>query len=302
MTDYYDGSLDDFQKEVLMDFLDRNPDLKSEFEDYPGLTINPGTEEPFAYTGLLRSPDQLSNEQLEHFAIALIEGDLDAEQRKEIMELRKSDPRLREYINTYEKIKLTPGDTEYSDKKKLFKIPENRKRIRLIMISVSTAASIAIIAGLFMLFSQDIGGGFEGQLTADSMQESRSMQENVQDIPQQLPGKTNINITRANRPGEIINTRSLAETTGTGEITQAQTLAETAGAEEITQAQTLAETGAGEITQPQTTAEMVIKINNITPVAGIANIQLDIAQTHFLLAETSPYPASLETGPGDMSE
>ncbi|MFO7754428.1 MAG: hypothetical protein R6V34_00435 [Bacteroidales bacterium] len=272
VTDYYDGSLDDFQKEVLMDFLDRNPDLKSEFEDYPGLTISPGTEEPFAYTGLLRSPDQLSNEQLEHFAIALTEGDLDAEQRKEIMELRKSDPRLREYINTYEKIKLTPGDTEYPDKKKLFKIPESRKRIRLIMISVSTAASIAIIAGLFMLFSQDSGGGFEEQLTADSMQESRSMQENVQDIPQQLPGKTNINIPKANRAGEIINTRSLAKTTSPVEITQ-----------------------------PQTTAEMVIEINSITPVAGIAHIQLDIAQTQFLLAETSPYPTPPETGPGDMS-
>ncbi|MFP4488845.1 MAG: hypothetical protein ACLFN1_06035 [Bacteroidales bacterium] len=287
VTDYYDGSLDDFQKEVLIDFLDRNPDLKSEFEDYPGLTISPGTEEPFAYTGLLRSPDQLSNEQLEHFAIALTEGDLDAEQRKEIMELRKSDPRLREYINTYEKIKLTPGDTEYPDKKKLFKIPENRKRIRLTMISVSTAATIAIIAGLFMLFRQDHGGGFEGQLTADNMQESRSKQENVQDTPQKLPVKTNINIPEANSAGEIINTRSPAKTTGAGEFTQPQTPAET--------------TGAGEITQPQTTAEMVIEISTITPVAGIENIQIDIAQTHFLLAETRPYPASPETVPRDMS-
>ncbi len=296
VTDYYDGSLDDFQKEVLMDFLDRNPDLKSEFADYPGLSVSHGNEEPFAYSGLLRSPDQLSNEQIEHFAIALNEDDLHTEQRKEIMELRKTDPRFREYINTYEKIKLKPGDTRYPDKKKLLKIPENRKRIKLIMVSVSTAASIAIIAGLFMLFSHESGSELNRQLTAGSGQENRLLQESVRDIPQQLPAKTNINLAEQVRTGEIIDSRITAEQVSTGEIVYAQ--ATPGQAKEIIS--TTAEQ-AKEMLSTTATAEQAKEIISITPVAAKENIQLDIAQTHFLLAETSPYPDSPETIPGDMS-
>ncbi|MDZ7738183.1 MAG: hypothetical protein U5K32_03740 [Bacteroidales bacterium] len=287
MTDYYDGSLDDFQKEVLMDFLDRNPDLKSEFEDYPGLSIIPGDEEPFAHSGLLRSADQLSNEQIEHFAIALSENDLNAEQRKEILELRKSDPRFREYINIYEKIKLKPGDIKYPDKKNLLKIPENRKKIKLVLLSVSTAASIAIIAGLFMLFSQESGDRLNRQLTADSGQENRRLQESFQDMPQKLPAKTIINIADPDRAGQIINTRTLAEAGIAGEVTKAQITAEPVRT--------------GKTIDTRTTVEPAKEIITITPVAAKENIRLDIAQTHFLLAETSTYPAYPETGPSDMS-
>ena len=108
ISDYYDGQLDDFQIEVLMDFLGRNPDLMSEFEDYAELVLRPDDKNAYNNSGLLRTPEELTNEQVEHYAIALNENDLSEKQKQEINELKKTEPRFREYINSYEKIRLRP--------------------------------------------------------------------------------------------------------------------------------------------------------------------------------------------------
>lgn len=301
VTDYYDGSLDAFQEEVLMDFLNRNPDLKSEFEDYPGLSLSPGDKEPFPGSGLLRSAGQLSNEQIEHFSIALSEDDLDAEQGKEIIELKKSDPRFREYINSYEKLKLKPGNIIYPDKKKLLKIPAGRKRIKLIMLSVSTAASIAILAGLFTLVHRE-SGDLNRQLTADSGQENRRLQEKVQDIPQRLPARTNINIAELLTTKEMANAGSPAATDRAAEAADARLQAATDRTAETVDARPPAETArTAETVDARFFAEQANDIISITPIAVKGNIRLDIRQTHFLLAETRAYPVPQETGHSNMS-
>jgi len=258
ITDYYDGQIDDFQTEVLMDFLDRNPDLMSEFEDYTDLFLRPDNKVTFRTTNLLRTPEELTNEQVEHFAIALGEDDLNDEQKQEITELKKTDPRFREYISVYEKIRLKPDNVFYPDKSSLLKIPGRRRVIRIIVNTVSIAASIAIITGLFIIFNQQV----EEPVNDYMVQDTPIMQESVQkgtektplldltdEMPRYMTTKTQKNVSEPVIVREIQKSEPLTQ--------QARTLIQ------------------------------------IPPIAAKKNIRLDQNQTEYLLAETGPYQVSL---------
>ncbi|MDT8400568.1 MAG: hypothetical protein RQ743_02645 [Bacteroidales bacterium] len=191
ITDYYDGQLDDFQVEVLMDFLSDKPDLLSEFEEYHGCFLNPDDEGKLDKSELLRSPEQLTNEQVEHFSIALCENDLDEKQKLEINELKKSDPRFRKNISLYEKIRLEPGNTAYPDKSLLLKIPGKRRITRIIISSLSIAASIAILTGLFLILDQQQAGGTDESSLAAFSLENESEQKSREKAPRlDLPDET----------------------------------------------------------------------------------------------------------------
>lgn len=192
VTDYYDGQLDDFQEGVLMNFLQENPDLMSEFEDYPELSLAPGERIISDKSGLLRTPDQLTNEQLEHFAIALAENDLGEEQKQEMLELEKSDPRFRENINIYGKIKLKHDETRYPDKESLLKIPGKRRITRIIINSLSVAASAAILTGLFMIFWQAPDINMNDQLRVEAEEESSDLPVLAEDQPLLIPEKKHV--------------------------------------------------------------------------------------------------------------
>jgi len=258
ITDYYDGQLDDFQTEVLIDFLGRNPDLMSEFDDYADLVLKPDDKETFTTSGLIRTPDELTNEQVEHYAIALIENDLTEKQKQEIIELKKTDPRFREYISIYEKIRLKPDKIIYPDKSSLLKIPDRRRVIRIIVNLVSAAASIAIITGLFLIFNQQVEEPVKDYMTQDIriMQESGQkghdkapLLDLTNEMPRYIAAKTQLNI------AEPVNTR------------------------EIIKSEILTRPGRDLI--------------QITPIAAKENIRLDQTQTQYLLAEIEPYQLSL---------
>lgn len=258
ITDYYDGQLDDFQIEVLMDFLGRNPDLMSEFEDYAGLVLRPDDKNAYHNTSLLRSPEELTNEQVEHYAIALSENDLNEKQKQEITELKKTEPRFREYINSYEKIRLRPDNIIYPDKSSLLKIPDRRRIIRLVVSSVSVAASIAIITGLFFIFSQTGQAPVNNYLAEDTRAFTESGQKSYEkaprldltgEIPRYITPITQIEVNEPVSPAEIV----------------------TAGPRVLTQRALI----------------------QISPLAAKGNIVIDNTQTQYLLAEIEPYRGSL---------
>lgn len=258
ITDYYDGQLDDFQTEVLMDFLGKNPDLMSEFEDYPGLYLKAEDQHAYDNTDLLRTPDELTNEQVEHYAIALTENDLTENQKAEVNELKKSDPRFRESINIYEKIKLKPDNIIYPDKSLLLAIPGRRRIIRIVINSVSVAASIAIITGLFFIFNRS-GNEYINPVLAE---ETQTDTETEQVIKEKTP---RIN-PKAETPAQIPenNKAIIAEQLSASEIIEAETL-------------------------PVQQREFI----NITPLAFKENIRLDQTHTQYLLADVKPYPVML---------
>ncbi|MFO7852570.1 MAG: hypothetical protein ACQERS_04805 [Bacteroidota bacterium] len=264
ITDYFDGHLDDFQVEVLMDFLKRNPDLMSEFEDYAGLILKPDGQDSYDKSGLLRTPEELTNEQVEHLSIAMMENDLSEKQKEEINELKKTDPRFRESIGIYEKIKLRPGNLAYPDRSSLLKIPYRRKIIKIIVSTVSIAATIAIITGLFFIFSQP-ADEYTNAYIAENNQTSPEKSQLVEERPtlldieneeaRYIPAKTQVTVATSISTAEIIKDDSLP--------VQYRTLIE------------------------------------ISPLRAKSDIRLDDSQTHYLLAEIDPYPTTL---PADFDD
>ncbi|HCC70338.1 MAG TPA: hypothetical protein DEQ09_04195 [Bacteroidales bacterium] len=257
IIDYYDGQLDNFQAEMLMDFLSKNPDLISEFEYYTELILSADQVNKFDNTSLLHTPEQLTNEQVEHFAIALTENDLDENQRKEITELKKTDPRFRKNINIYEKIKLEPLDTMYPDKSRLFKIPVRRKVIIRLVNTVSAAASVAIITGLFLIFIGNRDESSDMLVSADSQSKYNTGQiekdrppliDITEDLPSYITARSDIIISKP-----VINT---------------------------------------EIILPETLPVNELERIHIKPLEAMGNINLQNTQYQYLLAETLSYPAS----------
>lgn len=261
ITDYYDGQLDDFQVEVLMDFLKRNPDLMSEFEDYAGLILKPDGQDSYDKSDLLRTPEELTNEQVEHLSIAMMENDLSEKQKKEINELKKTDPRFRENIGIYEKIKLHPGNLAYPHRSSLLKIPYRRKITKIIVSSVSIAATIAILTGLLFIFNQP-SDEYTNAYIAENNQTSTEKSQPVEEKPplldieneeaRYIPAKTQVTVATSISTTEIIKDDSLP--------LQHRTLIE------------------------------------ISPLRAKSDIRLDDSQTHYLLAEIDPYPTTLPAG------
>lgn len=254
VTDYYDGRLDDFQVEVLKDFMSENPDLMAEFEDYPEFFLKAEETEGFDINSLLKSPDQLTNEQVEHYSIALLENDLNEKQKKEISELQKTDPRFRENISFYKKIKLIPVEQEYPFKSDLKRIPARRRTIRYIINSLSVAASIAIIVSLFIVFgnhqddytsSRVIASGqshTEELIVAGEAEQAVDLSEG---IPAYIVARQDVNVTEPLAGSELV--------------------------------------------MPDPIALPGKEMIKIPPLAAKADIRIDRIPQHYLLAETNTY-------------
>lgn len=275
ITDYYDGRLDDFQAEVLMDFLSDNPDLRTEFEDYPGLSVSPAEHSGPDKSLLLRTPDELTNEQVEHYSIAFCENDLDEKQKREIEGLAGTDPRFRKNISTYEKIKLKAGETAYPAKSALLKIPGRRRKTGILLTWLSTAASITILAGLFLILNrQSPGPSMEMQVLASAGED-----ESGETTEREEPAQTG---TSEERPDYAYAAR---------EKPQSRTVAGTEKHEKQTVAET-ERTDRQSIKSDPTPVKAEIHLA-MMKIPAVEKIELDNQQVSYLLAETEPYMTSL---------
>ncbi|MGM0666002.1 MAG: hypothetical protein ACQETA_01660 [Bacteroidota bacterium] len=297
ITDYYDGRLDAFQAEVLMDFLSDNPDLKAEFEDYPGLSVSPPEHSSPDKNELLRTPDELTNEQLEHFSIAYWENDLDDKQKREIEALAKTDPRFRKNLGIYEKIKLKADQSEYTGKSMLLKIPARRRRTGIMLTALSTAASVAILAGLFLILNRQAPVPSPDRQVLASAGEDQA-QETIREESSR-PDTGDENPPSEHTGTESPQSRVIAVT----ESPQSQVIGGTENRE--SRSTTGAESSKNQAVHPAQSiksdptpvkAEIHLAVSTI-PVRE--EIKLDNVEVRYLLAETEPYDISLPPGTMD---
>ncbi|MEE4213898.1 MAG: hypothetical protein V2I34_02460 [Bacteroidales bacterium] len=297
ITDYYDGRLDTFQAEVLMDFLSDNPDLKAEFEDYPGLSVSPPEHSSPDKNELLRTPDELTNEQVEHFSIAFWENDLDDQQKKEIEALSKTDPRFRKNLGIYEKIKLKADQSEYPGKSLLLKIPARRRRTVILLTALSTAASIAILAGLFIILNRQAPLPTPDRQVLASAAEDQA-EETISEKSVR-PGTGDENPASGHAAAESTQSR----VTSGEQSTKSQTFAGTESTqdrvitgEQSTQSRIAAAAESTQIIEadPAVTGRETMVAMSKIPVRE--EIRLDNVEVSYLLAETEPYDLSLPPG------
>jgi len=143
--DYSENSLSESQKNELIQFLEKHPELKPELEEFQFVvlreeegSLNEGFKAGLVreeFSGLIRS---------EHLMVAEVEGEITKKEKKELAAIVSQNPKLIDELGIFHKTKLPVNESIiYSDKSEL--IQKERKVIAW-WTYASTAAAAAIIA------------------------------------------------------------------------------------------------------------------------------------------------------------
>ena len=146
IIDYLDGNLDNEKEKLFLHFMDKNPDLKKEFDLMRSITLNPEKVNFDKKHLLFKSTNPAFDmPESDYLMIKELEEGLSAEEHKRLSELKETYPTLNEDAETYKSTKLQPGKIVYLHKNALLKT----NRILRIMISVGSVAAAALL--FFML-------------------------------------------------------------------------------------------------------------------------------------------------------
>ena len=147
--DYLDGKLETVQVEVLMSFLEFNPDLKQELEGLENVSLEP-REQVFEHKAGLRKPvdtpeRQAMLENFEDYCISGIEQQLSPDEENMLQKIIKDDPEKQNIYMLYrstilqsDKSILYPGKSRL--KRRYIELP----RLRIAMSSVAAVAIILL--------------------------------------------------------------------------------------------------------------------------------------------------------------
>lgn len=145
LIDWLDGNLDMAQVDQLMSFLAQNPDLKEEADFLSISHLSPSNDQPDRINIRKKTPLEIPHSQIEYLSVAYFEKDLSPDQIAELQENLAENQGNRDLFESIRKIKLAPQQHHYKNKKGLMKLTHGEKVIRLSIIGLSTAATIAVI-------------------------------------------------------------------------------------------------------------------------------------------------------------
>ncbi len=153
LTDWLDGNLSDQQAEELRAFLRENPDLGEELNSLAKISLKPPELIFEGKQRLIKSASRLSETQFEHLCIAKLENDLSPEQAAEINELAGADESRKKEHDLIMGLKLIPPALAYKHKGRIRKLTPAGRILRISLISLSAAATIAIAFSLMLKFT-----------------------------------------------------------------------------------------------------------------------------------------------------
>jgi hypothetical protein len=145
IIDWLDGKLDPAATEILMAFLEANPDLKEEAESlslsHLGIvkTIFPAKED------LKKTVSDLPKSQIEFLSVAYLENDITPGQMSDLEQSFDLNRENKREFDIIQKIRLIPPELTFKNKYLLKKQNPGVKVFRLASIALSAAASIAVL-------------------------------------------------------------------------------------------------------------------------------------------------------------
>jgi hypothetical protein len=185
--DYHERNLSDALKAEVLAFLEQNPDLREEFEQFAAIKLEP---EPVVFTeksSLLKKPsvDARDTEQL----IALHEGDLAATEVKKLQQRIEQEPALRKESELIARLRVEP------DRSVVFPIRDSLKKGgRVVAFRTRVYQSMSIAAAILVLLLAYVYFRIEEQpMTADwqpAPVHSSSREEQVMPVERQQQPST----------------------------------------------------------------------------------------------------------------
>jgi len=123
--EYLEGNLTQLQTKQLFAFLEQNPDLKNEFENYKQTKLQPQTIK-FSKKELLKKEYQYAN-KFEILCIRFIENDLTEHEKSNFLKIIAQDTEKQQIFSKYQKTKLIPESSLiFENKEQLFKLGFNK--------------------------------------------------------------------------------------------------------------------------------------------------------------------------------
>jgi hypothetical protein len=152
--DYLEGNLSPSQKEELIDFIEKNPDLKKELNEWEDIQLTPSEEIKFSGKQDLKKKQSIFPDEspFEEQCIAKIEGDLGKHEERLFNHEIKTDINKHKTYSLYKQTKLLPDHSITYPHKSSLKA-KTLKTTSFFTSSLqpvlATAASITLIVGLF---------------------------------------------------------------------------------------------------------------------------------------------------------
>ena len=165
--DYMDGNLDPALIAELLIFLEENPDLKEEFEDFELISVSVESSVIFKDKNNLKKNhvtgiDNINSTNYQNYFIASLENDLNAEELNQLKLFFKKNPSLINEYKLFENTFLSPDKKIiFLDKKTLKRYPFSILSKKAVYYSVSIAASILILFSILFI-------DFKNNITEDS--------------------------------------------------------------------------------------------------------------------------------------
>ena len=177
VIDYLDGNLDKEKERLFLHFMDRNPDLKKEFDMMRPVTLYP-EKVSFDKKHLLfksTNPD-FDMPESDYLMIKELEEGLTSDENKRLNALKETYPALKKDAEIYKSVKLQPEKIVYLHKDALRKT----NRVLRIMISIGSVAAAVLL--FFMLIPWNNFSRTDAPIILSS--NSEPVIENTTEIPQ----------------------------------------------------------------------------------------------------------------------
>ena len=157
IIDYFDGNLKPDKVSELMGFLEKNPDIKEEFSGYEIVEFAPDDEIKFGEKIKLKKEivydvNKINEKNYEDYFIAKLENDLTENETADLENFLITNPHLNSQYQLFLKTKLQANkNIIFENKSSLKKYVFTVSTRKILYYSVSIAASILIVWGIFFL-------------------------------------------------------------------------------------------------------------------------------------------------------
>ena len=197
--DYREGNLNPFRIAELMTFLEQNPVLKKEFEDFENITVKPDKNIIFVHKNFLRKTviitvDNINEDNYEDFFIADLEGDLNYKESKNVILFLEKNPFLKKEYNLFKKTYLIPDkNIVYTQKTSLkkFILPFYKKKS--FYSTVSVAASVLIFLSIYILNNNN------NSLSDKTIADNSALQQQIKEKDIQIIKNKDISYSKKNK-------------------------------------------------------------------------------------------------------
>jgi hypothetical protein len=173
VIDFYDGQLSSHEEQLLVLFLEQNPELKKEFENFEDLPVVQDKPLEFPEKQLLKKPEiktvgEITEDNFAEYFVLSQDGELTTEKQKSVETFLQQNPQLKGEFRQLKLTKIMPGETIVFENKELLK--QHR------VVPLLRYAGLTIAAVLLLFF------GIRFFLSSPG-QEIRSRQLSVESIP-----------------------------------------------------------------------------------------------------------------------